>query len=424
MKLSIPNKVVAALVLIPLAGCPIFAQNSGSSSSILGQNLAGNVNVVTTAVPFLIITPDSRAGGMGDAAVATDPDANSIASNPAKLGFIGDDMGFSVSYTPWLRQLVPDINLGYLSFYKKLNPHQVISFALRYFSLGDITFTDNTGVTVGSFNPEEYSLDAAYALKLNDNWSIGMAARYIYSNLTGGVSVGGEYTQPGRSLGVDISSFYKSGDVGWGGKKTYISAGLCISNIGPKLAYTQSGNSDFLPTQLRLGPSITMNLDEYNKITWALDLTKLLVPTPPVYEINSTTGSPVVGPNGQDVILAGENPNVSVPQGIIQSFYDAPGGGLEEFHEINYSTGFEYWYDNQFAVRTGFFYENPTKGGRQFITFGVGLRLKVMNIDLSYLVPITQENPLQNTLQITLGFNFDKSKKTAADADKAESETN
>lgn len=422
MKLSIPNKVVVALVLFPLTGSYSIAQNLSSSANLLGQNLAKNVNVVTTAVPFLIITPDSRAGGMGDAAVATDADANSLASNPAKLGFIDNDMGFSVSYTPWLRQLVPDINLGYLSFYKKLNKQSVVSFAMRYFSLGSITFTDITGNTIGTFNPEEYSLDAGYALKLTDNFSVGMAARYIYSNLTGGVNVSGEYTQPGRSLGVDIASYYKSNDLELAGKKTYISAGICISNIGPKIAYVgQSGVTNFLPTQLRLGPSITMNLDEYNKITWALDLTKLLVPTPPVYELNDTTGSPVVK-NGQEVILAGENPNVSVPQGIIQSFSDAPGGALEEFHEIDYSTGFEYWYDSQFAVRTGFFYENPTKGGRQFITFGVGLRLKVMNIDLSYLVPITQQNPLQNTLQITLGFNFDKSKKTGGDKE-ADSET-
>lgn len=422
MKLSSSYKFVAAWVLIPLAGTYSFAQSSSSSANLLGQNLAQNVNVVTTAVPFLIITPDARAGGMGDAAVATDPDANSIASNPAKLGFIDNDMGFDVSYTPWLRELVPDIDLGYLSFYKKLNPHSVISFALRYFSLGNIEFTDNGGVSIGSFNPEEYSLDVAYALKLNDNWGVGMAGRYIYSNLTGSISVGGEYTEPGRSLGVDISTYYKSDELEVGGKKTNISAGLCISNIGPKVAYTESGNTDFLPTQLRLGPSMTMHLDEYNKITWALDLTKLLVPTPPVYEVNAATGQPVLNSAGEQVILAGENPNVSVPQGMIQSFYDAPGGALEEFHEIDYSTGFEYWYDNQFAVRTGFFYENPTKGGRQFITFGIGLKLKAMNIDLSYLVPITQQNPLQNTLQITLGFNFDKSKKTASD--KTEEDTN
>src|SRR6185312_1398068 len=213
--------------------------------------------------------------------------------------------------------------------------------------------------------------------------------------------------------------YYKSKDLEWGGKKTVVTGGISIANNGNKIRYTNSGNTDFQPTQLRLGPAITMNLDEYNKITWALDITKLLVPTPPVYELNDSTGSEVLK-DGQPVILAGKNPNVAVPQGMIQSFYDAPGGGLEEFHEIDYATGFEYWYDNQFAARLGFFYENPTKGGREFITFGVGLRLKVLNVDLSYLIPITQQNPLQNTLQITLGFNFDKSKKTA-DTDKAES---
>src|ERR1700744_5487427 len=172
MKLSVSNKVIATLVLIPLVGGYSFAQNGSTSANLLGQNLAQNVNVVTTAVPFLVITPDARGGGMGDAGVATSPDANSMAYNTAKLGFIENNMGVDVSYTPWLRQLVPDINLGYLSFYKRLDDHNVISFALRYFPLGNIQFTDNGGVNVGSFNPEEYSLDAGYALKLNDNFSL------------------------------------------------------------------------------------------------------------------------------------------------------------------------------------------------------------------------------------------------------------
>jgi len=415
MKLSILHKFIPALGLIPFAGNALFAQNS----NLLGQNLANNVNVVTTAVPFLVISPDARAGGMGDAGVASAPDANSIAWNLAKLGFIDNDMGFSVSYTPWLRQLVPDINLGYLSFYKKMKKNGVLSCALRYFSLGNIEFTDNGGVSIGSFNPNEYSLDVGYSLKLNENWGVGMTARYIYSNLTGAVAVGGQYTKPGQGVGVDVSSYYRSNDLQWGGKKTTIAAGLCISNIGNKITYTSSGNADFQPIQLRLGPSITMNLDEYNKITWVLDLTKLLVPTPPVYELDAS-GSQIIGPNGLPEILAGRNPDVSVPQGMIQSFYDAPGGALEEFHEINYATGFEYWYDNQFAVRTGFFYESPTKGGRQYITFGAGFKLKVMNIDLSYLIPITQQNPLQNTLRLTLGFNFDKAKKGEGDTDNPE----
>lgn len=408
MKFSTSHKFIAALVAVSLAGSSLIAQNG--SSNILGQNLANNVNVVTTAVPFLLISPDARAGGMGDAGVASAPDANSIAFNPAKLGFINDDMGFSISYTPWLRQLVPDINLGYLSFYKKMSKIGVLGVAMRYFSLGNIEFTDNNGNSIGSFTPSEYSLDVAYALKLNDNWGVGMAARYIYSNLTGAVNVGGEYTKPGQSMGVDISSYYKSKDLEWGGKKTTVAAGICISNIGPKITYTNSGNADFIPTNLRLGPSITMNLDQYNKITWLLDITKLLVPTPPVYLLDST-GSPVITPGGQFKLAAGQNPNVSVPQGMIQSFYDAPGGALEEFHEIDYATGFEYWYDNKFAARTGFFYESPTKGGRQYITFGAGFKLTTLNVDLSYLIPITQQNPLQNTLRLTIGFNFDKGNK-------------
>ena len=416
MKFISSYKYVVALATFPLMGSYSYAQST--NSNVLGQNLANNVNVVTTAVPFLLISPDSRAGGMGDAGVASSPDANSIHWNPAKLGFIQDEMGFSISYTPWLRQLVPDINLGYVSFYKRINPNQVFGVAMRYFSLGNIEFTDNGGVSIGSFNPNEFSFDGAYALKLNDNWGVGMAARYIYSNLTGALYVGGEPTKPGKSLGVDISSYYKSKDLEWGGKKTTVSGGICISNIGPKISYTSSGNADFLPINLRIGPSITMELDQYNKITWVLDIDKLLVPTPPVYATDSA-GNPKYK-NGQEVILAGQNPNVAVPEGIIQSFSDAPGGGLEEFHEIDYATGFEYWYDNQFAARTGFFYENPTKGGRQYITFGAGFRLKVMNVDLSYLVPITQQNPLQNTLRITLGFNFDKSKKGEGDASTAE----
>ena len=414
MKFISSHKFVLALVTFPLLGSYSYAHSS--SSNVLGQNLANNVNVVTTAVPFLLISPDAAAGGRGDAGVASTPDANSIHWNPAKLAFIDNEMGFSISYTPWLRQLVPDINLGYVSFYKKLKANQAFGVAMRYFSLGNIEFTDNGGISIGSFNPNEFSIDGAYSLKLNANWGVGMAARYIYSNLTGSVSVGGEYTKPGKSLGVDISAYYKSKELEWGGKKTTVSGGVCISNIGPKISYTNSGNSDFLPINLRIGPSITMNLDEYNKITWVLDLDKLLVPTPPYYKLDKN-GSPIIDPNtGKYEILAGQDPNVGVPVGMIQSFSDAPGGGTEEFHEVDYATGFEYWYDNQFAARTGFFYESPTKGGREYITFGAGFRLKVLNVDLSYLVPITQQNPLQNTLRITLGFNFDKSKKGEGEA--------
>jgi hypothetical protein len=400
----------------------LFAQSSSSSSNILGQNLANNVNVVTTAVPFLLISPDAREGGMGDAGAASSPDVNAVHWNPSKLAFINDQLGVDVSYTPWLRQLVPDINLAYLSWFYKLKGQQTIGGSLRYFSLGNIEFTDNNGVTIGNFNPNEYALDFSYARKLSDNLSVAMSARYIYSNLTGATAVAGTYTHPGRSLGVDLSTYYQTKDLQLGSKKCLVAAGLCISNIGPKISYSNTATSDFLPINLRIGPSFTVNLDEYNKLTFLFDLNKLLVPTPPVYLLNKS-GSDSIGLNGSPVILAGKDPNVSVPQGMFQSFDDAPGGLTEEIHEIDASGGLEYWYDNQFAFRAGFFYESVTKGGRQYITMGAGFRLKVLIIDAAYLIPISQQNPLQNTLRLTLGFTFNKDKKAKQDADNTGSDS-
>ncbi|MGP8216507.1 MAG: type IX secretion system outer membrane channel protein PorV [Bacteroidia bacterium] len=417
MKSSIIQKI--ALLSIPIFAVSQSAiAGSGGNANLLGQNLAANVNVVTTAVPFLLIGPDARAGAMGDAGAASTPDAYSTHWNPSKLAFLpdSDKMGFSVSYAPWLRQLVPDINLSYISFYYKLPNQQTIGSSLRYFSLGDIQFTDNNGVETGDFNPYEMALDLSYARQLSDNFSAGMTVRYIYSNLTGAMAVGGEYTKPGQSMGVDLSSYYRSKELEIGGKKSIIAAGICISNIGPSISYSNSGVTNFLPINLRLGPSLVMNLDKYNKLSFILDLNKLLVPTPPDY-LQSKTGSGDSMKNGQPVILAGLDPNVGVAQGMIQSFYDAPGGSLEEFHEIDWCGGMEYTYDNQFSARGGFFYENPTKGGREYFTMGAGFRLTTLYIDAAYLIPISQNNPLQNTLRISLGFNFGKSKGSKAPAD-------
>jgi hypothetical protein len=395
-------------VLLICLGGTLNAQNSSSNSNILGQNLANNVNVVTTAVPFLLIGPDARAGGFGDAGAASSPDANSTHWNPSKLAFIDQQMGISISYAPWLRYLVPDINLAYLSWFYKLKNHQTIGGSLRYFSLGNIEFTDNNGVTTGNFNPNEYALDFSYARQLSEHVSIAMSARYIYSNLTGAINVQGAYTHPGQSLGVDLSTYYQSKELQIAGKASTVSFGACISNIGPKVSYSNTAESDFLPTNLRLGPCLTMNLDKYNKLSFLFDLNKLLVPTPPVYLLNSSGSDSMKF--GQPIILAGKDPNVNPAVGLFQSFYDAPGGVAEELHEIDISGGAEYWYDNQFAFRLGFFYENPTKGGREYFTMGAGFRLNIINIDAAYLIPISQQNPLQNTLRITLGFIFDKSK--------------
>lgn len=370
------------------------------------NQLTGGINTITTAVPFLMITPDSRAGGMGDAGVATSPDANSIHWNASKLAFVEKKMGFSVSYTPWLRNLVPDINLAYLSGYYKPKKDQVFSGSLRYFSLGDITFTDIVGNTIGQFRPNEFALDAAYARKLSKYFSGGMAIRYIYSNLTNGVSVLGSPTHAGKSGAADVSGMYRNDDLKLGGIKSILAVGLNISNIGAKIAYSSSAKSDFLPINMRLGTSLTLNIDEYNSVTFALDINKLLVPTPPQWEVDSF-GKPVYDVTGNRMVAFGRDPNRSIASGIFGSFSDAPGGYKEELREINYATGIEYWYDKQFAARMGFFYEDPTKGNRKYFTLGAGIKYNVFGLDFAYLIPTDQRNPLQNTLRFTLLFDFD-----------------
>jgi len=360
------------------------------------DDLTGGLNTITTAVPFLLISPDSKAGAMGDVGVATTPDANSIHWNPAKLAFVDDDMGFSMSYVPWLRALVPDINLSYLAGYVKLNDNEVIGLELRYFSLGDITFTDIVGNTLGQYKPSEFALGTSYSRKLSDNFSLAISGRYIYSNLTGGQSAGGIETVAGQSIAADIAGYYTK-PIRLGGRDVDLAIGGNISNIGSKISYTETAVQDFIPINLRLGTAIGTEFDDYNKMSFAFDINKLLVPTPPVY-------------NNDGEITAGQDPNVSVVSGIFQSFGDAPGGFSEEMREINYSIGTEYWYANQFAIRAGYFFEHDTKGGRKFFTFGSGVKYNVFALDFSYLInassSINGNNPLANTMRFTLVFDF------------------
>ncbi len=359
------------------------------------DDLTGGLNTITTAVPFLLISPDSKAGAMGDVGVATTPDANSLHWNPAKLAFVDDDMGFSMSYVPWLRALVPDINLSYLAGYRKLNDNETIGLELRYFSLGDITFTDILGTTIGQYKPSEFALGTSYARKLSDNFSLAISGRYIYSNLTGGQSAGGIPTVAGQSIAADIAGYYAK-PIRISGKDVDLAIGGNISNIGNKISYTETAVRDFIPINLRLGTALGTEFDDYNKMSVAFDINKLLVPTPPVYE------------DGE--IVAGQEPDVSVVSGIFQSFGDAPGGFKEEMREINYSIGTEYWYANQFAIRAGYFFEHNTKGGRKFFTFGSGVKYNVFALDFSYLInasrAINGNNPLANTMRFTLVFDF------------------
>lgn len=387
---------ITCLVGVRVASAQLISQSDKAQQIQL--------NTITTAVPFLMIAPDSRSGALGDAGVALSPDANSVHWNISKLAFSEKPMEFSLSYSPWLRSLVNDMSLSYLSGYKKLNKNTAVGGSLRYFSLGTITFTDEYGTTLRDFTPKEFAIDYGISQRLNQYFGVGFTGRFINSNLTGSTNIQGAESKPGRTGAVDLSGSFINNDLRVKGKKLGVAAGINISNIGAKMRYTNTANRDFIPMNLKLGGAATGYMDEFNKLTFTLDLNKLLVPTPPIYDSTGTT------------ILSGMDRNVGVATGMIQSFYDAPGQidangnvvkgsiGREELREINISTGLEYWYADQFAVRAGYFYEDLSKGNRQFITVGAGLKYQVLTIDMSYLVSTTQQNPLANTLRFTLRF--------------------
>jgi long-subunit fatty acid transport protein len=297
--------------------------------------------------------------------------------------------------------------LAYISYYQSIGKRQTIATSLRYFSLGNITFRDDQGNSIGDFNPNEFAFDVSYALQLSDNLSAGVALRYIYSNLTGGQFVQGFQTRPGMSAAADLSVFYLSDQFKAGDMKAKWSWGMCISNIGAKISYTESGNRDFLPANMRVGAGGFFEIDKYNKFNVHLELNKLLVPTPPQYEKDST-GQIVFNPDGTAKIAAGKDPNVPVIQGVFQSFSDAPGGIKEEMQEIAISLGGEYWYNDQFAVRAGYFHEHESKGNRKYFTMGAGFKLNVFALDVAYLIPATKtvKSPLENTLRFTMTFDL------------------
>lgn len=377
-----------------------------SPAVVLAQLPANQLqlNTITTAVPLLMVSPDAKAASLGDAGGAMEADANSIHWGAAKLASAKDKMSISLSYVPWLRALVPDINLAYLSFYKKLKKDQAFGGSLRYFSLGNIVFTDNQGNTIGQFSPNELAIDGAYSRKLTDRWYGGFAMRYIYSNLTGGIDVQGTQSNAGQSVAGDISAYYENTDIRIKGNKAVYALMIAATNIGQKISYTSLANRDFIPTNLRIGNRLKIQTDEYSSFSFLFDINKLLVPTPPVRDNNGN-------------VLFGMENQVSVVQGIFQSFWDAPGlirtgttergsRGAEEWKEVNLCGGFEYDYNNTFAIRAGYFHEAPQKGNRRFVTLGAGLKFNVFKLDFSYLIPVQQRNPLENTLRFTLHFNF------------------
>lgn len=369
----------------------VFAQGGlQSKESLLGQR-----NVITTAAPFLLISPDSRGAAMGDLGVATSADANSIHWNASKLAFIEEDAGISLSAAPWLRQLVPDVWFYYMSGYKKIDKQSTVAMSLRYFTLGDIQFTDNNGNSNGNYEPKEFALDGAYARKLSDNLSLGIALRFIFSDLARGqVGTSGAEIKAGIAGAGDVSATYKN-DMKIGERNFDYSIGGNISNIGNKITYTTEANRDFIPVNLRLGTFWNTQIDEYNEIGFGVDFNKLLVPTPQyTYDTLGNIDGRVID----------DGPLI---QGMLSSFGDAPGGFREELKEFTYSIGLEYWYAKQFALRAGYFHEAETKGARQYATFGAGLKYKVFQIDAAYLQPFTRRHPLQNTIRFSLLFDID-----------------
>jgi hypothetical protein len=378
------RKVTVNLVLI----CCILFSLSVSAQLGTGQ-LDGRTNTINTAVPFLRISPDARAGAMGDAGVATSPDANSMFWNLSKVSFAKSRSNVAVTYTPWLKELVNDVFLATLAGYYQLDEFQTISASLRYFSLGTINFTDITGMPTYDYRPREFAFDAGYARKLSDNLSVALAGRYIYSNLASG-DINGRVIKPGTAFATDLSLFYTKDYEKSDNSVNTWNVGMAITNIGTKISYTESAtNKDFLPTNFALGTAYTIGMDETNKVMLTLDLNKLMVPTPDstgAYRQKSTIG------------------------GMFSSFGDAPGGFSEELQEFTVSMGGEYAFRDQFFVRAGYFYENKNKGNRKYVTAGLGVKYNMFGLNFSYLVPSgngIQRNPLSNTLRFSLIFDLD-----------------
>jgi len=393
MKKTILVLLVALTVILSRES--LHAQFDPTQGCIVGPDGQCLPNTIITAVPFLRIVPDARSGGMGDAGIAISPDANAMHFNPSKLAFAEEDLGLSATYTPWLRALgLTDVYLAYLTGYKQLNNEETIGFGLRYFSLGDINFTNVNGQPEGTGRPREFEIALSYSRQLGEKLSAGISGKYIYSNLASGQQIGTTQIEAANAGAADISLTYKT-DMEVSGKDTDLTIGFVVSNIGTKVSYTKNIDKDYIPANIGIGAAWDYHLDDFNTLTFALDINKLLVPTPCAENCDEDgDGTPDYKQQG-------------VASSILSSFGDAPGGITEEFQELMYSVGVEYWYDKQFAVRAGYYAEHKLKGNRKFFTVGLGLKYNIFGLNLSYLVPTTnQRNPLDNTLRFSLLFDF------------------
>ncbi len=354
-------------------------------------------NTIITAVPFLRIVADARSGALGDAGIAISPDANAMHFNDSKLVFAEKNLGVSATYTPWLRALgLNDVYLAYLTGYYKPSDEQAFGMSLRFFSLGEINFTDINGEPLGNGRPREWEFKVSYSRKLSEKFSAGIGAKFVNSNLASGQTVGGQEITIGRAGAADVSFTYET-PLDLQNIESNLRLGLAVTNIGSKITYTNAANEerDFIPTNLGIGGSWDLQFDEHNSLSFIADFNKLLVPTPCFEDCDTD----------QDGIPDWKEDGPI--QGIFSSFSDAPGGFTEELQEIMLSFGAEYWYDRLFAVRAGYYTEAQTKGARRFITVGLGLKYNIFGLNFSYLVPTTnQRNPLDNTLRFSLMFDF------------------
>ena len=356
-----------------------------------------DIRVVTTAVPFLSIAPDARAAALGDQGVATSSDAFSNHWNPAKYAFVKNDTGAAVSYTPYLSKLVNDIFLADVTYFRAIDDRSAWAVGLRYFSLGEIQIGERPADFINPLieRPNEYVLDATYALKLSDKFSMAIQGSFLTSDLK--LDSGDNDSTSASTVAVGVSGFYQSYEVPYSNFSGMWRAGFNISNIGPKLKYEDEGQSDFLPTNLKVGGGFDFIFDSYNKLAVSLEINKLLVPSP---------SEPITDGDGNITGYAQPN-DVGVLSGIFKSFGDAPDGFSEELKEFTWSLGAEFMYDDSFALRAGYFNENELKGARKFFTLGAGFKYNVIDVDLSYLISAGRViNPLENTLRFSLTFNF------------------
>jgi hypothetical protein len=411
----IPSKKIQKSTLLALFLVSIFLNNLTAQTTILTPN-SQDSRVITTGVPFLLIASDARAAGMGDMGVATSADAHAQQWNPSKYAFSEAKSGMAVSYTPYLSKLVNDIFLGNLTYFNRLNERSAFAVSLKYFSLGEIELRADEFSEALIEKPNELTFDASYSLRLSDQFSMAVALRYLRSDLK--IQAVDANAKAASSFGVDIAGYYQSEEEAYSDFNGRWRGGFAIQNLGPKMKYDDAGTENFLPTNLRLGGGFDFIFDQYNRVNVTAEVTKLLVPTPPI--LGTETVFNDLNGNGtyeaaddtlisktDNVIIEGQDPNVSFISGVFQSLNDAPGGFSEEIDEFTWALGAEYLYQDSFALRLGYFNENEFKGARKFFALGAGFKYTTIDIDLSYLFSASKvQSPLENTLRFSLSFNF------------------